>query len=168
MSSTNRARLIDLMRQFTTETERYIEAASAKDALYRTDLNALGIMMGAARAGATVTPGMLREELNLSSPATTALVDRLDTAGHVTRTRSAVDRRQVHLELTEKARMTGGKLFAPLAQHINTALDEFDDAELALLERMMQRITDATIAAKADAGEAGSATSAPEEDGTGI
>ncbi|MBG6216048.1 DNA-binding MarR family transcriptional regulator [Arthrobacter sp. CAN_A6] len=168
MSSTNRARLIDLMRQFTSETERYIEAASAKDALYRTDLNALGIMMGAARAGATVTPGMLREELNLSSPATTALVDRLDTAGHVTRTRSAVDRRQVHLELTEKARVTGGKLFAPLAQHINTALDEFDDAELALLERMMQRITDATIAAKGDAGKDGSGTSAPGKDGTGI
>ncbi|WP_051477046.1 MarR family transcriptional regulator [Arthrobacter sp. Br18] len=148
MSKTNQARLMELLRQFTVETDRYIEAASAGDALHRTDLNALGIMMGAARAGATVTPGMLREELDLSSPATTALVDRLNTAGHVTRTRSAVDRRQVHLELTERALDTGSRLFAPLAQHITDALSEFDDAELALLERMMQRVTDATVLAK--------------------
>ncbi|AUZ89485.1 MarR family transcriptional regulator, partial [Arthrobacter agilis] len=108
-----RDELMALMQQFTVETDRYVDVASERDSLYRTDLHALGIMMGAARAGLTVTPGLLREELNLSSPATTALVDRLDSAGHVTRRRSEVDRRQVHLEMTEKARITGAMLFAP-------------------------------------------------------
>jgi len=140
-----------LMRQFTIETERYVEAASERDSLYRTDLHALSIMMGAAQAGLTVTPGLLREELNLSSPATTALVDRLHSAGHVTRRRSEVDRRQVHLQMTDKARSTGALLFAPLARHINGVLDQYTDEQLGLLRDMMQRVTDATVAAKDEA-----------------
>ncbi|MFC3300436.1 MarR family transcriptional regulator [Arthrobacter agilis] len=146
-----REELMALMRQFTVEADRYVDVASDRDSLYRTDLHALSIMMGAARAGLTVTPGLLREELNLSSPATTALVDRLDSAGHVTRRRSDVDRRQVHLEMTDKARTTGAMLFAPLARHINGALDRYTDADLTLLRDMMQDVTDATIAAKMEA-----------------
>ncbi len=146
-----RDELMALMRQFTVETDRYVEVASERDSLYRTDLHALSIMMGAAQAGLTVTPGLLREELNLSSPATTALVDRLDSAGHVTRRRSAIDRRQVHLEMTEKARTTGAMLFAPLARHINRVFDEYSEEQLALLRDMMQNVTDATVAAKNEA-----------------
>ncbi|WP_394248591.1 MarR family winged helix-turn-helix transcriptional regulator [Arthrobacter pityocampae] len=146
-----RDELMALMRQFTVETERYVEAASERDSLYRTDLHALSIMMGAARAGLTVTPGLLREELNLSSPATTALVDRLDSAGHVTRRRSEVDRRQVHLQLTEKARSTGAMLFAPLARHIDGVFDQYTEEQLMLLRDMMRKITDATVAARDDA-----------------
>jgi DNA-binding MarR family transcriptional regulator len=143
--------LMALMRQFTVETDRYVDVASNRDSLYRTDLHALSIMMGAARAGLTVTPGLLREELNLSSPATTALVDRLDSAGHVTRRRSDVDRRQVHLEMTEKARATGAMLFAPLGRHITGVLDQYSGEELALLRDMMQKVTDATVAATIEA-----------------
>ncbi|MHA7154155.1 MarR family winged helix-turn-helix transcriptional regulator [Arthrobacter sp. TMN-50] len=142
--------LMALLQQFTVETDRYVDAVSARDSLYRTDLNALGVMMGAARSGTTVTPGMLRSELHLSSPATTALVDRLDSAGHVKRTRSDVDRRQVHLEMTEKAMVTGGKLFAPLAQHISGALRNFSTEDQLLLADMMRQITAATIAARND------------------
>ncbi|WP_298254230.1 MarR family winged helix-turn-helix transcriptional regulator [uncultured Arthrobacter sp.] len=140
--------LMGLLRQFTTETDRYVEVASERDSLYRTDLHALSIMIGAAQAGLTVTPGLLREELNLSSPATTALVDRLDSAGHVTRRRSDVDRRQVHLEMTDRARATGAALFAPLARHIDGVFDEYSEEQLALLRDMLQRVTDATVAAK--------------------
>jgi DNA-binding MarR family transcriptional regulator len=143
-----REELMALLRQFTVETDRYVDVASERDSLYRTDLHALSIMMGAARAGLTVTPGLLREELNLSSPATTALVDRLDSAGHVTRRRSDVDRRQVHLEMTEKARSTGAMLFAPLARHINAVFDRYSEEQLTLLRDMLQDVTDATVAAR--------------------
>jgi DNA-binding MarR family transcriptional regulator len=143
-----REELMALLRQFTVETDRYVDVASERDSLYRTDLHALSFMMGAARAGLTVTPGLLREELNLSSPATTALVDRLDSAGHVTRRRSDVDRRQVHLEMTEKARSTGAMLFAPLARHIDAVFDRYSEEQLELLRDMLQDVTDATVAAR--------------------
>lgn len=150
MAENSQPELMGLLQQFTVETDRYVDAVSARDSLYRTDLNALGVMMGAARAGVTVTPGMLRSELHLSSPATTALVDRLDNAGHVKRSRSDVDRRQVHLEMTEKAMLTGGQLFAPLARHIGGALKNFSEEEQRLLADMMRQITAATIAARDD------------------
>lgn len=145
--------LMALLQQFTVETDRYVDTISVRDALHRTDLNALGIMMGAARAGATVTPGMLRHALNLSSPATTALIDRLDEAGHVRRSRSSVDRRQVHLEMTEKAFATGSKLFTPLAREVEQSLSEFTPEELTLLVRMMRKVTDATVHAREQAME---------------
>ncbi|MHA7146429.1 MarR family winged helix-turn-helix transcriptional regulator [Arthrobacter sp. TmT3-37] len=150
---TTRQDLMALLRQFTVETDRYVEAASERDSLHRTDLHALSIMMGAARAGLTVTPGLLREELNLSSPATTALVDRLDAAGHVTRRRSDVDRRQVHLEMTDRARTTGAALFAPLARHLDGVFDGYPENQLELLCDMMRKVTDATVAAKHEARE---------------
>jgi DNA-binding MarR family transcriptional regulator len=150
---TTRQDLMALLRQFTVETDRYVDAAGEQDRLHRTDLHALGIMTGAARAGRTVTPGLLREELSLSSPATTALVDRLVGAGHVTRRRSDVDRRQVHLEMTERARSTGAALFAPLARHIDGVFDGYSEDQLELLREMMLKVTEATVAAKDEARE---------------
>lgn len=146
-----REELLVLLQRFTIETDRYVEAVGERNGLYRTDLAALNIMIGAARAGVVVTPGLLREELNLSSPATTALVDRLGSAGHVTRRRSEVDRRQVHLEMTEKARTTGALLFAPLARHISGVFDQYSEEQLALLQDMMRKVADATAAAKNEA-----------------
>lgn len=148
MAATAPRELMSLLQQFTVETDRYVDTISVRDALHRTDLNALGIMMGASRAGATVTPGMLRQALNLSSPATTALIDRLDEAGHVRRSRSSVDRRQVHLEMTEKALATGSRLFAPLAREVENALSGFSAEELELLSTMMRKVTDATVHAR--------------------
>ncbi len=148
MSSTAPRELMALLQQFTVETDRYVDTISVRDSLHRTDLTALGIMMGAVRAGKTATPGMLRQELNLSSPATTALIDRLDQAGHVRRTRSSEDRRQVHLEMTEKALETGSRLFTPLARGIEQALTDFSPAEIELLTEMMRRVTEATIQAR--------------------
>lgn len=146
-----RDELLVLMQQFTIETDRYVEAVGERDSLYRTDLQALSVMVAASRGGHTVTPGLLREELALSSPATTALIDRLVAAGHVTRRRSDVDRRQVHLELTEKARRTGAKLFEPLARHMRGALDQYPEEQLELLRDLMRKVTDATVAAKNEA-----------------
>ena len=51
--------LLALLQQFTVETDRYVDTVSVRDDLHRTDLNALGIMMGAARAGVTVTPAAI-------------------------------------------------------------------------------------------------------------
>lgn len=148
---TTRDDLLALLQRFTIETDRYVGAVGERDDLYRTDLHALGVMMGAARAGLVATPGLLREELGLSSPATTALVDRLGAAGHVTRRRSDADRRQVHLELTDRARLTGAELFAPLARRIGGVLDQYSEEQLALLREMLQKVTDATVAAKDEA-----------------
>jgi hypothetical protein len=46
-----------------------------------------------------MTPGRLGEELNLTSPSVTALLDRLERHGHLRRVRDQRDRRRVTLEI---------------------------------------------------------------------
>lgn len=144
------ASLLILLQQFTMETDRFINGLSAKHHLHRTDLSALGSVMTALRRGEAATPGKLGKELNLSSPATTALIDRLDRAGHITRKRSETDRRQVNLEVTPLARETGRDLFGPLNTHLGEVVASYSDEEKELITRFVSEIVAATIRARED------------------
>ena len=144
--------LIRLLQEFTLEANRYVDAAGGRNDMHRTDLNALALMMRHAAQNQVVTPGTLRKELNLSSPATTALIDRLHASGHLERERQGTDRRQVQLRMTAKAYRDGSAMFLPLARHIGAALTEFTPAELDVATRFMNSMIEATVAAGREAG----------------
>ena len=73
--------LVRLLQEFTLEANRYVDTAGGRKDMHRTDLNALAVIMRHTAKGNVVTPGLLRKELHLSSPATTALIDRLGSGG---------------------------------------------------------------------------------------
>lgn len=154
--------LVRLLQEFTLEANRYVDAAGARNDMHRTDLNALALIMRHAARGAIVTPGVLRKELNLSSPATTALIDRLHDSGHVVRERQGTDRRQVQLRMTEKAYRDGGAMFLPLARHMGAAMAAYTPAELEIVTRFMTSMIDATVEAGRDAATAPAAAPEPE------
>ena len=104
---------------------------------------------------------MLRKELHLSSPATTALIDRLYRSGHVVRERQGTDRRQVQLRMTPKAYRDGSAMFLPLARHMGAAMAEFTPEELEIATRFMNSMIDATVRA----GQEASGESPVERDG---
>ncbi|WP_354026327.1 MarR family transcriptional regulator [Curtobacterium oceanosedimentum] len=64
-------------------------------ALWPIDANALGQVLRAERAGTPLPPAQLARQIGMTSGATSARVDRLEAAGHVTRHRESVDRRRV-------------------------------------------------------------------------
>ena len=142
--------LLRILQEFTLEANRYVDAAGERKDMHRTDMNALAVIMRHTARGSVVTPGLLRKELNLSSPATTALIDRLDSSGHVVRERHSTDRRQVQLKMTPKAFQEGGAIFAPLAQHMGSALAAFSEEELETVTRFMTAMIDATVAARTE------------------
>src|SRR6478736_3507401 len=144
--------LLRILQEFTIEANRYVDAAGDRKDMHRTDMNALAVIMRHTARGNVVTPGLLRKELNLSSPATTALIDRLDSAGHVVRERHSTDRRQVQLKMTPKAFREGGAIFAPLAKHMGGALAGFSEGELDTVMRFMTAMIEATIAARTESG----------------
>lgn len=148
--------LVRLLQDFTIEANRYVDTAGGRNDMHRTDLNALAVIMRHTAKGAVVTPGILRKELHLSSPATTALIDRLDQSGHVVRERLGSDRRQVQLRMTPKAFQDGGAMFMPLSRHMGTAMAEFSAEELELVTRFMTAMVEATIAARQEASDGGS------------
>jgi DNA-binding MarR family transcriptional regulator len=145
--------LVRLLQEFTLQANRYVDSAGGRNDMHRTDLNALAVIMKHAARNEVVTPGVLRKELNLSSPATTALIDRLHGSGHVVRERAGSDRRQVQLRMTPKAYRDGGAMFLPLARHMGAAMGGFTPAELEIATRFMTAMTEATVSAAAEAAQ---------------
>ena len=60
--------LLRILQEFTLEANRYVDAAGDRKDMHRTDMNALAVIMRHTARGNVVTPGLLRKELNLSSP----------------------------------------------------------------------------------------------------
>ena len=143
--------LVRLLQEFTLEANRYVDSAGGRNDMHRTDLNALAAVMRHAANDDVVTPGTLRKELNLSSPATTALIDRLCGSGHLVRVREGQDRRQVQLRMTEKAYRDGSAMFLPLARSMDSAMAGFTAQELETAARFMDAMIAATVQASQEA-----------------
>lgn len=156
--------LVRLLQEFTLEANRYVDSAGGRNDMHRTDLNALAVIMQYAARNQVVTPGVLRRELNLSSPATTALIDRLHGSGHVVRERQGTDRRQVQLRMTPKAYRDGGAMFFPLARRMGEAMARFTPEELEIATRFVTAMTEATISAAQEAAREPSPDAAPPTD----
>lgn len=137
-----------LLRELTVQADRFVEVVSSRHGLHRTHLNALGVLSKSRISGEPVTAGKLGQELGLSSPATTALVDRLDRAGHVERKRDTTDRRQVHIVTTPPAQEMGRKLFSPLAEQMRQRMANYSEEELALVRQFIDDMITATKAAQ--------------------
>lgn len=147
--------LVRLLQEFSLEANRYADAAGGRNDMHRTDLNALSVIMTHTARDEVVTPGLLRKELKLSSPATTALIDRLHHSGHVVRERQGTDRRQVQLRMTPKAYRDGAAMFRPLAREMQAAMAAFTPEELEIATRFLTSMIDATIRAGQEAAGSG-------------
>lgn len=137
-----------LLRELTVQTDRFVEVVSSRHGLHRTHLNALDILAKSKIADEPVTAGKLGHELGLSSPATTALLDRLDRAGHVQRQRNITDRRQVHIISTPSAQEMGRELFSPLAQQLRQSMTGYSTEQLELIRHFIAEMIEATKAAQ--------------------
>lgn len=134
---TRREELVALLQDYAGEAELLGQAFAGRHRLHPTDLHALLAVMRADAGGAPLTPGRLGTRLGLSTGATTALVDRLERAGHVRRSRESTDRRRVTLRQAENAGRVGAAFFGPLGERVDAVLQDFDDAELAATARFL-------------------------------
>ncbi|NRD24998.1 MarR family transcriptional regulator [Frigoribacterium sp. VKM Ac-2836] len=95
-------RLATTLRTLDEAHRRYRLHAAKALGMGHTELSAL-VAIGETPG---MTPGTLSNELLLSTGATTAVVDRLEKSGHVTRTRHPGDRRSLFLHLTAQGEDT--------------------------------------------------------------
>ena len=147
--------LIDALRRFTVETDVFVDQFARAHGLGRSDLNAI---MWIARGTSTddpITVGELAQRLRLSPAAATALVDRLEAVGHVSRTRDPHDRRRVTVRMSETAMRVATSFFIPLGLRMSEAAAGFTEAELARTAEVVRKMITAVI-------EAGRAPTAPE------
>jgi DNA-binding MarR family transcriptional regulator len=95
-----------------------------------------------ARAG-ELTPGQLGALLQLSSGGTTALIQRLERAGHVSRHANPPDRRSVVVRLTPAIAAQAADAWAPYVAEIDTLAGELSDTERDIVHRFLQGAADA-------------------------
>ncbi|RBY77711.1 MarR family transcriptional regulator [Geodermatophilus sp. TF02-6] len=145
MDVEERSEIALLLRRLTVELDAVGERFAGIHGLGRTDVRALVAIMDAARCGRALTAGALGAAVELSSASVTALVDRLERAGHVRRVRDATDRRRVVLEMTESAQSAGAEFFGRLQRDLVAAMGEFPDEELAVVRRFLEQMTDAIM-----------------------
>ena len=141
----SREELALLLRRLTVELDAVGERFAGLHGLGRTDVRALVAIMDAARRGEPVTAGSLGAAVELSSASVTALVDRLERAGHVRRARDVEDRRRVVLEMTESAMAAGAAFFGGLQRDLLAAMASYSDAELDVVRRFLTEMTEVIV-----------------------
>ncbi|MBB5956961.1 DNA-binding MarR family transcriptional regulator [Saccharothrix tamanrassetensis] len=144
------AALVRLLRQLIVESDHFVGIFGEVQGMHRTDLNALALIMDAKWRGEPLSPGTLAEAMHLSASATTSVLDRLESAGHVQRTRSTRDRRRVELRVPDRALELGRRFFAPLDGAFGKAWAGFSDAEKATIARFLAASIEATVAVRGE------------------
>ncbi|GAA2268736.1 MarR family winged helix-turn-helix transcriptional regulator [Nonomuraea roseoviolacea subsp. roseoviolacea] len=131
------------LRRMTAELNRIAQEFAAAYGLHTTDLRALIIILDAPTP---ITPSRLREELNLTSGAVTACLDRLERAGHIRRVRDAHDRRVVHLHYLDAAKEFAAAFFRPLGRSTDQVVRRFSPEELRTAAAFLDAMNDELIA----------------------
>ncbi|MGY5308683.1 MarR family transcriptional regulator [Nocardia gipuzkoensis] len=131
------------LRRQATQTVVFHSAVAARLGITVTDLSALNLLS----MQGPLTPGQLADQLGVTrGGAITTVVDRLERAGYVRRSRNSEDRRRVRVELVAvRAEVAVAPLYGELA-----ALDEGlpdDDATLRTLLGFVREVNAALVRA---------------------
>jgi DNA-binding MarR family transcriptional regulator len=110
--------LIHQLREVALRLELAATEFARSTGLPATDVRALIRLLDAERAGVEATPTWLAQQLGMTSQATTAVIHRLEAAGHAERRRSAADGRSVHLMVSPSAVDLGWSFFGPLLERL--------------------------------------------------
>jgi DNA-binding MarR family transcriptional regulator len=124
----------------TGSTERLFKRFGLSGPKY----NVLRILRGAAATGEAGPSGLpsleVAARLITRVPDITRLVDNLETAGLVARTRCTDDRRVVYVGITPAGTALLAQIDAPLAQHHRKCFDQLLPPELAELNRLLVKL----------------------------
>lgn len=132
-----RAELVRLLQRHAVEAGRLGRTFAERHGLHPTDWAALLALVQAERAGRPLTPGELGDRLGMSSGATTAVVDRLERAGHVRRVRDERDRRRLTLHRGESAHALLSAFYDPLDAAMDDLAARYTGPELAIVQRFL-------------------------------
>ena len=132
-----RAELVRLLQRYVVEAVRLGRVFAEKHHLHPTDWAALLAVIQGDRAGRPLTPGELGQCLGISSGATTAVLDRLERAGHVRRVRDDRDRRRLTLHRAESATALLRTFSEPLDEAMDAIVVGYSGGELAVVQRFL-------------------------------
>lgn len=125
-----------LIRQILQLTEQADFNMADALGLSRGDFNAMSHLMGPLPLG----PSDLAHRLHMTTSSATVLVDRLERMGHVVRQPDPDDRRRLVVAPTTSATSATWGVLLPLILSVDAALDDFSDAEQAVIARYLEKV----------------------------
>ncbi|MGV9271540.1 MarR family winged helix-turn-helix transcriptional regulator [Kitasatospora sp. NPDC003701] len=137
-----RERLMEGLRVYGGHYAELSRRFAAWLGLHSTDATAVLEIAAAEERGAPLSPARLSERIALSTGATTALLNRLEAAGHITRSREHADRRVITLRSGPHIQDRADEFFGPLAVRLDAAMSHYPPE---LLERFESFVTDLNV-----------------------
>src|SRR3954451_3506896 len=135
--------LVHRLRDVALRLELAIGEFARANGLHGTDVRALVRLLDAERAGVDATPSWLAQQLGMTSQATTAVIHRLEAAGHVERLRSRSDGRSARLRVSDTAVDLGWQFFGPLLDRLIAATEALDGGQRALVKTYLTAVAEA-------------------------
>lgn len=135
-----RDRLMAALRAYGEMYTEFGRVFAAWLGVHPTDAGALVEIFEAEERGEPLTPTRLSERISLSSGATTALLNRLEGAGHVVRSREHADRRVVTLRSSADLHGLADRFFGPLAVRLSAMMAEYPPELLSGFEDFLARL----------------------------
>ena len=129
-------------------------AAAERLGVGATDFDALVLL----DTSGALAAGRIAEAMAITTGAVTGLIDRLERAGWVQRTRHEADRRQVLIELAPAKRDPLDAHWKDRDRFVAEATGALDDAELGEAAALIDAIAERTLASLADRGASADAT----------
>ncbi|MFF0340573.1 MarR family winged helix-turn-helix transcriptional regulator [Kribbella sp. NPDC004875] len=135
--------LVHQLREVALRLELAVGEFARTTGLHNTDVRALVRLLDAERAGLDATPSWLAQQLGMTSQATTAVIHRLETAGHLERLRSRTDGRSSRLQVTDTAVALGWQFFGPLLDRLITTTQTLDRFDQTVVKDYLTAVSDA-------------------------
>ncbi|WNI20458.1 MarR family transcriptional regulator [Streptomyces sp. ITFR-16] len=135
-----RERLMESLRIYGGHYAELSRRFAAWLGLHSTDAAAVLEIAAAEERGAPLSPARLSERVSLSTGATTALLNRLEAAGHITRTREHSDRRVITLRSGGHIQERADEFFGPLAVRLDAAMSHYPPQLLEQIESFMTHL----------------------------
>ncbi|MGC5169821.1 MarR family winged helix-turn-helix transcriptional regulator [Microbacterium sp. DT81.1] len=132
--------MADVMRDFMARAVLFQDAVARYGGINSTDMQAVGLLMSEGPA----TPGELAERTGMTAGgAITAVIDRLERAGYVTRQRDGADRRRVIVTaVPETVLAKVGPIYGRIAARWADYLETLSDEQLQFAEELFTRATE--------------------------
>lgn len=135
--------LVHRLRDVALKLELAIGEFARTTGLHGTDVRALVRLLDAERAGMEATPGWLAQQLGMTSQATTAVIHRLEAAGHAERLRSRSDGRSARLQVSDSAVALGWQFFGPLLDRLIATTQTLDTSQQILVRDYLSAVSKA-------------------------
>lgn len=139
-----RVAVIEGLRAFAAADSERGRAFARSRSMHTSDAAAVVEILTAEAHGQVLTSARLAERIGLSAGATSNLLNRLEEAGHIVRTRDHPDRRMVGLRSTAQIHDDAETFFSPVAEALDTALSHYTAEQLDAFAEMLAALNAAT------------------------